>query len=196
MSGLELAAFGTLWFVLALLACLVFILYRQVEKAYAASTELQNVGLQPGVEAPDVEVVAQDGTRLLRFPAPGGLAFLAFLTTSCEACVTLVRELQSGAPLPGPVIGLITGEDRGEFSGADRGRFHPLWVAHPPDVIRDYGIGTTPYVYVIRGRTILGSKSVEGLAGVRELLRDADAFEATRSDQGRQAQKSIINAPP
>ena len=138
-----------------------------------------------------MEVVAQDGTRLLRFPAPGGLAFLAFLTTSCEACVKLVRELQSGAPLPGPVIGLITGEDRGEFSGADRGRFHPLWVAHPPDIIRDYGIGTTPYVYVIRGRTVLGSKSVETQAGLRELLREADQFEATRSNRDNQAQRTI-----
>jgi hypothetical protein len=195
MSGLELAAFGTLWFVLALLACLVFILYRQVEKAYAASTELQNVGLQPGVEAPDIEVITQDETELLRFPAPGELAFLAFLTTTCEACVKLVRELQSGEPLPGQVIGLITGEDRGEFSGADDGRFHPLWVAHPPDIIRDYGIGTTPYVYVVRGRTVLGSRSVETLAGLRELLREADQVEATRSDRDRRTQRTI-SAPP
>jgi hypothetical protein len=194
MSGLELAVFGTLWLVLALLACLVFILYRQVEKAYAASTELQNVGLQPGVEAPDVEVITQDTTRLLGFPAPGELAFLAFLTTTCEACVKLVRELQSGAPLPGPVIGLITGEDRGEFSGSDDGRFDPLWVAHPPDVIRDYGIGTTPYVYVVRGRTVLGSRSVDTRAGLRQLLQEADQFEATRSDRGRQAQ-GTISAP-
>jgi hypothetical protein len=195
MSGLELAAFGTLWLVLALLACLVFILYRLVVKAYAASTELQNVGLQPGVEAPDVEVVAQDGTRLLGFPAPGGLALLAFLTTSCEACVKLARELQSGASLPGPVIGLITGEDRGEFSASDDGRFQPLWVAHPPDVIRDYGIGTTPYVYVVRGRTVLGSRSVETRAGLRELLQETEQFEATRSDRDRQAQ-GTISAPP
>jgi hypothetical protein len=195
MSGLELAAFGTLWFVLALLACLVFILYRQVEKAYGASTELQNVGLHPGVEAPDVEVITEDGTRPLRFPAPGELALLAFLTTTCEACVKLVRELQAGEPLPGPVIGLITGEDRGEFSGTDDGRFHPLWVAHPPDIIRDYGIGTTPYVYVVRGRTVLGSRSVETLAGVRELLREANAFEATRSDRDRRTLRTI-SAPP
>ncbi len=195
MSGLELAAFGTLWFVLALLACLVFILYRQVEKAYGASTELQNVGLHPGVEAPDVEVVTEDGTRLLRFPAPGEIALLAFLTTTCEACVKLVGELQSGEPLPGPVIGLITGEDRGEFSGADDGRFHPLWVAHPPDIIRDYGIGITPYVYVVRGRTVLGSRSVETQAGLRELLREADEFEATRSNRDRRAQ-GTISAPP
>jgi hypothetical protein len=106
-----------------------------------------------------------------------------------------MRELQSGERLPGPVIGLITGEDRGEFSSADDGRFHPLWVAHPPDIIRDYGIGTTPYVYVVRGRTVLGSRSVETLAGVRELLREANAFEATRSDRDRRTLRTI-SAPP
>jgi len=92
------------------------------------------------------------------------------------------------------VIGLITGEDRGEFSSADDGKFHPLWVAHPPDIIRDYGIGTTPYVYVVRGRTVLGSRSVETQAGLRELLREADQFEATRSDPDKQAQGT--SAPP
>jgi hypothetical protein len=173
MSSVEMVVFGALWLVLAVLAALVLLLYRQVEKAYRTTTGLENVGLPPGVEAPDVEVMTKDGVMRLTFPSEPDLTMLAFLTPTCSDCLKLVDVLKENHLFPGQILGLVSGEGRGEITDGEDGKFRALWVAHPPDVMRSYGVTTTPLVYILRGRTVLASDSVHSRAGVERLVRNA-----------------------
>lgn len=178
MNGIETVAFGTLWAALFLLGALVFLLYRQVEKAYAVGTGLENVGLPPGVEAPEVEIVTSNGVGALELPSNGEITLVAFLTTSCESCVKLAEVLRRGEVHSGTAIGLVSGENDGTLRGGEDGRFRMLWLAHPPDIVRSYGVNLTPLVYVLRGKTILASKSVHSAAGLGKLLQEAQTNEA------------------
>lgn len=178
MSMFELVVFGALWLVLAALGTLVLVLYRQVEKAYAAADSIVNAGLAAGTEAPDLEVMSSEGVGPLAFPSDDELVALAFLTTSCEDCVEFVDMLRERNDFPGRVIGLVSGPDQGEISDEGVERFQALWVAHPPDIVRTWGIGTTPFAYVLRGRTIVASGSVRSRSDVEELLQQAAAFES------------------
>jgi hypothetical protein len=177
VDGVQFTVFGALWVALAILTTLVLVLYRQVEKAYAATTAEESTGLAPGARAPDIEVLTAGGIGLLEFPSPRELGLLAFLTTTCEDCVDLVRLIKEERPFPGRVIGLVTGEDHGEITRSEDGSFEPYWVAHPADVVRSYGVSLTPLVYVVRGRTILASGVVRSRPGLLRLLREAENFE-------------------
>lgn len=177
MSPIETAAFGTLWVVLFVLAGLVLLLYRQLEKAYAHSTGLENVGLPPGAIIPDIEVMTSDGVGPLEFPEPHELTLLAFLTASCEACSKLVGVLEEDDVFPGRVTALVSGEHRGEFDVPEDRRLTMLWLAHPPDASHSYGVTLTPHVFVLRGRTVLASKSVQSRAGLQKLLQSAQEYE-------------------
>jgi hypothetical protein len=166
------------------LAALVLLLYRQVEKAYQEGIGGQSGGLLPGVNAPDIEVTFDKRDQPLAFPAADELAILAFVSTDCDACGSLVTALDRQVDFRGTVLGLVNGEKNSRFPPKHLSRVRLLWLAHPPDVIRSYGASTVPMVYVVRGRTILASKVVATASGVERLLEEAQVYETSVSDVG------------
>jgi hypothetical protein len=173
MSGIELVAFGVLWAVLVGLAALVLVLYRQVERAYAASARGAPGGLSPGTEAPGLEVL--QGTEIVEWHVPDDdrIRVLAFVTTTCEACVRLLRALTDLERREGvqPVV-LVQGEAQGEMAALMR-ELETVWIAHPPEVVTNYGITIYPLVYVVRGRTVLASRSVASRGDLSKLVTEA-----------------------
>ena len=183
MSPVETIAFGTLWIFLLLLGALVLVLYRQVEKAYTHTTGLDNVGLPPGIDAPDLEVITEDGVAPLDFSDASDLTLVAFLRTSCDACVTLAKTLRDDRALTGRTIALVSGEDDGEFKKSGSDNIEVFWLAHPPDATRSYGVNLTPLVYIFRGRTVLAARSVHSRSGIEALVREARDYEAERGSK-------------
>jgi hypothetical protein len=177
MTSIEVVAFGTLWVGFLTLGALVLVLYRQVEKAYSTSEAGESGGLLAGVEAPDVEVAGPQGTEPLRFPEPGELALLGFVTATCEGCAELVRSFRAMDDFDGRIIGLVNGEDTGELRDAGP-HVEMRWLAHPPDVIRSFGIRTVPHTYVVRGRTVLASGGAMSRRGLEQLVDNALQAEA------------------
>lgn len=177
MSPLETLAFGALWLALLLLAGLLFIVYRQIEKAYNAANSPAAGGLPAGVLAPDVEVLDDsDSERPLVFADEDSRSLLAFVTPDCAACKSVLEMLQDTPPFEGPMVALVNGERGKDFPGS-RGSLQVLALAHPPDVVRSYGVSSVPLVYALRGRTILASKVLASRSGLEQLLAEADAYE-------------------
>lgn len=176
--------FGTLWIVFATLTTLVLFLYRQVERAYTEAAGPQPAPLAPGVEAPDIEVLdteAPDGMAPLPFPVSTDVSILAFASTSCKACENVLRLLAEGSALAGPVTAVISGEGYHEFLERQDERFRVFWLAHPPDASHLYGVTIVPFVYALRGKTILSSRIARSEAEVRELLDEARMIDAQLS---------------
>jgi hypothetical protein len=168
MSAVEVVAFATLWIGFIGLAALVLVLYRQVEKAYAGAEAAGDTGLVPGSEIPEIEVLADVGEALLPLPDGDDPWLIAFVTTSCSACSTLLEELPR-AEVAGPKIALVSGEDTPHFGTVPGIRYE--WLAHPPDVVQSFGVVNVPMVYVVRGTTVLASGVASTTAAVDELLR-------------------------
>jgi hypothetical protein len=174
MKSIEVVGFGTLWVILMLLGGLILLLYRQVERAYQGQTGTQVGGLMPGVEAPEIGVLADDGKQEpLRLPGPTEIALLAFVSVGCDSCTQLLNLLSGQKVFKGRAVGLVNGQTPRDYQVL-RKKMELRWLFHPPDVTRDYGITATPTVYVLRGRTVLASKVVSTKAGLEGLLADAE----------------------
>ena len=85
MSPAETAIIVALWIVLASLALLVLVLYRQLEKAYLRQQRPVDAGLAAGTEAPTIAVITGRSTGPLELPGDGSLSLLVFVTTACPA---------------------------------------------------------------------------------------------------------------
>jgi hypothetical protein len=175
VSPIETVAFAVLWVVLLSLAALVLLLYRQVEKAYQQSTAVASNPLPPGTTAPDIDVVYEGQIRPLDFPADGD-ALLVFVTSTCDACRSLLRWLASSGDAP-PVetIVLITGEGFREFLDRTSHHLTLRWIASPADINQQYRVNLVPMLYLVRDRTILGASNDSSPAAVRALLAEAGA---------------------
>jgi hypothetical protein len=191
---LETAAFGTLWLFAALLAVLVLILYRQLERAYQAGTTGVDAALLPGVQAPDLEIVMPDGQLVpFEFPAPDQIGLLAFVSSDCDSCLTLMKAMRKfEVRLPGGVIALVNGEDDGRLRPFRTERTQVHWLAHPPDAIYRYGVNRVPLVYAVRGRTVLASAHIASAKGVEDLLAEAEAAASRSSDNGMHARERAV----
>ena len=177
MTSIEMVAFGALWAIAFVMGALLLLLYRQVEKAYRQDLQEQAGGLLPGVEAPPLEVLTDEGNVPLQLPYPGELALLAFMTTTCDACSKLLPILADDRVTDARVIVLVSGGRAADVDIPDNPRVEVLWLAHPPDATRRYGASIAPFVYVVRGRTVLASKTISTRDGVAELLDEARANE-------------------
>jgi hypothetical protein len=190
MNGLETIAFGTLWCVLLTLGALVLLLYRQVDRSYAAALTGARGALSLGAITPEIEIVRGTTITGWRLPDDDKVRVVAFLSTSCQACERLARTLAKRSDELPQTVALIVGEDRGEFHALSSG-VEKIWIAHPPEAVRAFGVTTYPLVYVLRGRTVLASKNVTTAGGVERLLRQA------RSNEGERLVTSagIVDAP-
>lgn len=177
MSALETTAFGVLWLIAIILAALLLTLYRQVDKAYRHQ-DLESAGLLPGVEAPALDILTDSGIEPLELPTDGALTWIAFLTTTCDACTRLIPLLANDAVTDLPVIALMSGEKHSDTVIPTSARVHTHWLAHPPDAVKRYGAAVAPFVYVLRGRTVLASRSVSTESGLAKLLNEALEHEA------------------
>jgi len=104
------------------------------------------------------------------------LGLLAFLSSNCEGCNELVRALRHFEGFEGRIIGLVNGEDTDELRAAPD-YVEMRGLAHPPDVIRSYGVRMVPHVYVVRGRTVLASRGTITRKALDDLIADARAEE-------------------
>jgi hypothetical protein len=176
VSGLEISIFTALWVVLLALAALVLILYRQMERAYRRAAAA-DASLPPGSEAPEIQVLRPDGSiEDLDLSDHHERIVLAFVRAGCEPCSRLLRELAHDG-LPERTIALVNGEGFNEYAHAQNDTFEARWLAHPPDVVRAYGVTVAPLVYVVRRGVVLSAKSTSSRQGVEELLAAADRFE-------------------
>jgi hypothetical protein len=175
MSGLEIAVFTALWVVLLGLATLVLALYRLVDRAYRLGATA-DAALAPGSQAPEIEVLRADGSVMAIDPTdePGRL-ILAFVRSGCEACTELMEELPVDG-LGANAIALVNGEGFSEYANGDRG-LRTLWLAHPPNVIRDYGVTVAPLVFVLKDGVVLAAKSISTRPEFERLVEAADGME-------------------
>lgn len=189
MTPLQTLAFSVLWLAVLTLAGLVLLLYRQVDKAYRESRDVQSAALLPGIEAPAIEVL--DGPEIvpLRMPVEDSYYLMAFVSSSCGGCQQLMSELSKDPPKVGKVVVLLT-EGPGFPDLRDKLpssiEIHSL--AHPPDVRQDYGVTVVPLVYALKGNTVLAAKSVSTIDGIHELMSEAvKNDERLMSEMGRLA---------
>ena len=194
MSSIEMVVFGALWAIAFVMGALLLLLYRQVEKAYRQDLQEQSGGLLPGVEAPPLEVLNDEGNVPLQLPYPGELALVAFMTTTCDACTKLLPILADDRVTDARVLTLMSGGRAADVEIPDNPRVEVLWLAHPPDATRRYGASIAPFVYVLRGRTVLASKTVSTREGVADLREDARANEERLHDES--AREPVEDAVP
>lgn len=173
MSPTQTAVYSALWILFAGLLALIALLYRQLDKAYARANDLGG-GLQPGAQAPDVNVIADDEQELLRWPEPDALMLLSFVTSECPACSTLLDVLRDFS-FEGRMVALVSGTTNHQLSKllASQTNLELRWPVHPPDAAKSFGVSRVPLVYVIRGRTILGSGAASTRDDLRKLIDNA-----------------------
>lgn len=176
MNGIELVAFGALWCIFAALTALVALLYRQVERAYQRSAAVQAAGIVAGNEIPDLEVATETGVEPLEHSPDGSLAIMAFVTPECDACKALLGDLKVGFDGVDRILVLVNGETSGALREAVRD-LEILWLAHPNDAVRHYGVTVVPLVYVVRGRMVLASGVASHGSEVNALIQRALEFE-------------------
>jgi hypothetical protein len=176
-------AFLVLWLVLGALATLVLLLFRQVDRAYKQNGRMAGVQLKAGVGAPAVEVMRGDGVELLSLDMDDR-HLLVFVNSTCDSCKQLIGDLLHRGPrVPSTAI-LIEGTGFQELIEAQVR--HPEMrveaLADMGDAQRLWGVTRVPFVYVLRGRTILAGGVASSTADITTLLEDASREEARLSD--------------
>lgn len=180
MTGIQLATLAGLWIVLAALAGLVLVLYRQVDKAYALGGLEDSDPLPAGTAAPPLEVIRHDGSdALLEPPSQNSPYAVVFLLPSCSSCIQLVKSIRSDPELVENTIGLLSGETTGEFALERVSPLRMYSLAHPPDALGPYSVSRTPMAYVLFDGTILGGRYVGSSDELRSLMEEASR--ATRT---------------
>ena len=192
MSGIESLTFGGLWAIVLVVIFLLLLLYRQVDRAYRDAGVGHAAALAPGTEAPPIDVLDEAETVRLDPGSSSELTLLAFVSTECASCRALMDELTSPRRedgFAGAIDVLVSGEGFSELLRIKQPAFRVFWVAHPPDVVRAYGVTRVPLGYVLRGRTVVASlplKPDDGLwRDIEKVVSDANGAARTRSTPER-----------
>jgi hypothetical protein len=192
MSALEVAGFGVLWFVFMILAALLVLLYRQVEKAYQAAEGDDKGALLPGVEVPDIEIIGEAGIAPLELRNHHEQMILAITSASCDACETLVRTLTDDRLFSGRRVVVIEGDAPAGHWGAPSNV--EIWaLAHPPDIIRQFGVTSVPLAYVLSAGVVEAVAVASERDEVLALLSEA-ADRRNGHDAGREVIARIDGA--
>lgn len=168
MTPLQTIVFGVMWLAVLTLAGLVLILYRQVERAYGADAVRGTRVLPRGSPAPPIEVLDRDRSRQLDLSGPSAL--LVFLETGCPSCEELLPALHRSSRTR--VLALVSGQGPSKDFSAD---CETYWLTNPPDVIREYGIGTFPTAYVVSGSKIAAAASLGSVEDYQLLVAKVEA---------------------
>lgn len=171
MSPIVTVAFGTLWVTLFALAWLVIMLYRQVEKGYRTSAAVKAAGLTQGTRVESVAIVAGDGERDIEFGDDDGLTVVGFVTSDCPACKSVLEEIRDVDLEVDRLIIFVSGESVADLPQPSYGEMY--WVAHPPDVVRDWSVSAVPLFYVLDQDRIRMSGAGASFAALRGLVAEA-----------------------
>jgi hypothetical protein len=176
MSTIEIIAFGTLWFVIVMLALLLLLLYRQVERAYERAALGQAAGLPPGTEAPEIEVLTADGTETFGFPDDEELALLAFVSSDCAACDRLLEALRLGVPqVNRTVIAARSESEDGERFANLPAPLEVIWPAYPGSILHDYGVRVVPLCYLSRRNRVVASGAPSSRTELDDLVASSNS---------------------
>ncbi len=167
MTTLEMVVFATMWFAVIFLAGLLLLLYRQVDRAYGTNAASVARVLPVGSEAPAIEIL--DGDRMVPLTLTGERPLLiSFLEAGCPSCQELLPDLRVSESLR--VIALISGD---AHSGDFRVDCEAYSLAHPPDVIKSYGIGSFPTTYLIKNGRVAQASALRSAEDYREMASQA-----------------------
>lgn len=159
MSTVETVVFAVLWFSVLTLGALLLLLYRQVDRAYRVGASSNARTLPAGSVAPPIEIVDGANTRFLDLDGVS-LSILVFLETGCPSCRELLPHMKRDETAR--IVALVSGDSASQDFSAD---CEIYWLSHPPDVIKNYGIGSYPTAYVLRDSVV---KSGGPLGSVNE----------------------------
>lgn len=153
MSTTTIVAFSALWFVLIVLALLVLLLYRQVERAYLRGN--QGAQLAVGSRMPPIEVAMKTGVSRYDYPQDPVTTYAVVATTKCEDCISVLESLPGLVPKERMTL-FTAGEWNPRFRSAATGyAVHAL--GHPPDAERALGISGYPTIIAIRDGRVVAS---------------------------------------
>lgn len=167
MTTIEVIAYGTLWVMLMTLGALVLLLYRQLEKVYSGSDAAES-GLKAGERTSSVEIATSLGTEVFDMPDQDRPMLIAFISTTCEACRDLVSALRSEAQTDSVIL-FVAGEKDEEFAETVAG-IAALWLAHPFDAERAYGISAYPTTFLVQNGVIVGSTTKTSKRAIGDLM--------------------------
>jgi hypothetical protein len=167
MSTLETAAFGVLWLLVMGLALLVLVLYRQLDRLIIREQTAGASLLPAGSLLPDLLVVGSRGLEALEPPDHQDFWLLGFVTTTCPACQTFLRELTL-IPRDFPSEVVVRGEqlDKEPQDPAIKCR----WIATPGDLQTYFGVTVVPTIYLVREKTIIAGTLDGSSTGLRRLI--------------------------
>jgi hypothetical protein len=173
MSGFESTVFVVLWALVLLLALLVLVLYRQLDRLIVREQAGTATLLPAGSTLPDLLVVMGDDLDTID-PPSRGVWLLGFVTTTCGACQTFLREL-AGTERDFPSIVVVRGQEL-ENEPQDP-TIQCRWIANPGDLPTYFGVSVVPTLYLLRDKTVLAATIDGSSLGIQRLL------EAGRSSQ-------------
>ncbi len=179
MTPQQTIAISVIWIAVFVLATLVLLLYRQVDRAYRGDSGGRASLLIAGSLAPEIEVLDSGEIRSFDFSANGERHLAAFVKSGCGRCEELLGALigPTRPPLPTTFF-LIDGAALPRQDLPVDSRVFAL--AHPADVIASYGLAVVPAVYVLKGRSVLAAKSVWSSEDIAGLLDTASTNELDR----------------
>jgi hypothetical protein len=166
MSGFESTVFVVLWALVILLAMLVLVLYRQLDRLIVREQSGSATLLPAGSTLPDMLVVMGDHLDTLDAPSRG-IWLLGFVTTTCGACQTFLREL-AATERDFPSVVIVRGQEL-ENEPQDPA-IQCRWIANPGDLQTFFGVSVVPTLYLLRDRTVLASTIDGSSLGIQRLL--------------------------
>lgn len=184
MSGIVLASYLILWFVVIVLGFLLLVLYRQMGEMYLGTREARTRdGVRLGAEAPMVHAAGPAGTRL-QIPSRRE-TLLAFVAPDCGPCRKLMPDLVAfAATRPELAVIAIGGDDaeRNEQFAREFGASFPVVTQEQQWISIKYRVRSTPFAFyldragVVRAKGIVNRMTqLEQLAGRGEKLTPAAA---------------------
>lgn len=154
LTSSHLVAFAVIWVLLMVLAGLVGVLYRQVDRLYRGNAPNQAVGLPVGSQVPAVSVL--DGPRelTLTWADRPGPEMIAILSSTCGGCESLVEVMREEDPLPGMAKTFLVTDGPGPSNLRDVRSMWPAWTAaHPADLVDAFEVKAVPLVMIaVAGR--------------------------------------------
>ena len=144
-----------LWVVVVLLAVMNYALLRQIgvlyERVAPAGALMVNRTLEIGQQAPALEALALDGSRISIAPSSGRSQLLFFLSPDCPVCGELTPALMSAAQAESAWVDVVLVSDGEEQD--HRGYVSRKDIALPYVVSelvgKSYGVSKLPYAVLI-----------------------------------------------
>jgi hypothetical protein len=183
MSSFELASWSALWALFGVLVFLIYVAFRQIERAQRTALESPTT-LGAGTRAPEIKVL--DRGEMLRISHPEGEYLLAFVTTSCAACHALLKWL-AASELPLTTTVVVNGNDLDAYLNQQHEGLKVVPLVNPGDANHYYKVNVVPTVYLIRDGIVAGATTDGSESGILRLIdttSDSELETAVATTQG------------